>query len=219
MDAETFLRPTTKAVPPPAAEWAWAALKTSFGAALLWVVARNVPSSQPLRRGWVSLLGLIFLLHFGTFHILSILWRRAGVTAPPIMRTPALATSLSSFWGRRWNAGFHQLVHSLVFRRLHAKLGRAGATLSAFLVSGLIHDLVISLPAKGGYGLPTAYFTLQAIGMLFERSSAGKLLGVRRGVAGWLFTLVVAGGPALWLFHPPFVKRVILPFLHAVRAL
>jgi hypothetical protein len=31
--------------------------------------------------------------------------------------------------------------------------------------------------------------------------------------------LIVAAGPAFWLFHPPFVLRVILPFMRAVHAL
>jgi hypothetical protein len=85
-----------------------------------------------------------------------------------------------------------------------------------FLVSGLIHDLVISLPAHEGYGLPTAYFTLQGLAMLFERSSMGQRLGLGRGFSGWLFTLTIALGPAVTLFHPPFVQHVILPMLDAI---
>jgi len=88
-----------------------------------------------------------------------------------------------------------------------------------FLASGLIHDLVISLPAHGGYGLPTGYFILQGLGITLERSAAGRRLGLQRGFPGWLFMFVVAAGPAFWLFHPPFVLRVILPFMHAIRAL
>lgn len=219
MDAEAFLNPATRPQPPTPAEWIWAVVKTIFGAALLWSVARRVPSSLPLLRGWVGLVALVFLLHFGTFHILALLWKTAGVPAEPIMRKPALATSLSDFWGKRWNLGFHRLAGNLIFQPLRNRLGSVGATFAAFLMSGLIHDLVISFPAGGGYGLPTAYFTLQAAGLLFERSRAGRALGLRRGVPGWLFTQAVAGGPAFWLFHPWFVTRVIIPFLEVVRAL
>lgn len=88
-----------------------------------------------------------------------------------------------------------------------------------FAASGLIHDLVISLPAHGGYGLPTGYFLLQGLGVTMERSALGKRLGLQQGATGWIFMAVVTAAPAFWLFHPPFVLRVILPFMHAIRAL
>jgi len=89
------------------------------------------------------------------------------------------------------------------------------ATLAVFAISGLMHELVISLPAHGGYGLPTAYFILQGFGVLVERSRLGRRIGLGRGLRGWLFTLACAAGPAFWLFHPTFVRNVILPMLRA----
>lgn len=88
-----------------------------------------------------------------------------------------------------------------------------------FLVSGLIHDLVISLPARAGYGPPTAYFLLQGTGIMIEHSGFGKRLGLGQGVRGWLFMAVVVAGPVFWLFHPWFVQRVIIPFMQAIHAL
>jgi alginate O-acetyltransferase complex protein AlgI len=87
-----------------------------------------------------------------------------------------------------------------------------------FLVSGLIHDLIISVPAGAGYGLPTLYFLVQGAGLLFERSQVGGKLGLRHGWRGWAFVLLVTAAPAFWLFHPAFVTRVILPFMQAIRA-
>jgi hypothetical protein len=88
-----------------------------------------------------------------------------------------------------------------------------------FAVSGLIHDLVISLPARGGYGLPTIYFLLQGTGMTIEHSRFGKRLGLGQGVRGWCFMMVFLAAPVFWLFHPWFVLGVILPFMRAIHAL
>jgi hypothetical protein len=95
------------------------------------------------------------------------------------------------------------------------RIGSAGATLSAFVVSGLIHEIVISLPAGAGYGMPTAYFLLQGTAVLIQR----KIAGLRGALSGWLFTTIVVAAPVFWLFHPPFVARVIVPFLRAIGAL
>jgi len=186
----------------------FAAAKTAFGAALVWIAAPL--ATVPLHKGWIGLVGTIFILHFGTFHLASLAWRRAGVQAEPIMRAPILATSLGDLWGRRWNLGFHDVARELIYAPLAPRLGPAGAVFAVFLASGLVHDLVISLPAGAGFGLPTAYFALQGLGVLFERSTAG------RKVAGRVLTILVAAVPAFWLFHPPFVWKVFLPFLYAI---
>jgi len=214
MDAEAFLGRRDRVPVPGATEWLSAAARTLCGVILVWYVARQAVSIgvPPLLDGWIGMVGLILTLHFGAFHLLSLAWRAAGVDAQPIMRAPMLATSLSEFWGRRWNLGFRQLSHSLIFQPIRRRLGPPAATLAAFFVSGLIHDLVISLPAGGGYGLPTGYFVLQGIGVLVERSALGKRAGIGSGVRGWVFTLLLTAGPAFWLFHPVFVRQVMLPF-------
>jgi hypothetical protein len=218
MDAEGFLDPEKRAQRPERKEWLWAIVKTAFGAVLLWCVARRVPATRELLAGWVGMLGIILVLHFGTFHVLSLIWRSAGVDARPIMQAPLSATSLSDFWGCRWNLGFRQLTHRLIFQPARIRSGVVTATLLSFFASGVIHELVISLPARGGYGLPTCYFVLQGLGILFERSLPGKRLGLSSGARGWLFAVFCAGAPAYLLFHPWFVRGVILPFLTAIGA-
>jgi hypothetical protein len=219
MDAETFLD-RGKAVPaPPLQDWSAPFLMAALGVLLLWVMARRVPDREPLMQGWIGLFGLVCLLHFGSFHLIALFWQACGVMARPIMSKPLRARTLSEFWGKRWNLGFRQLAHDFVFRPLHKRIGVAAAGLLVFLVSGLIHDLVISLPARGGYGLPTGYFILQGLGVTLERSAWGRRMGLQGGIPAWLFLLVIASAPAFWLFHPAFVLRVILPFMHAIHAL
>jgi hypothetical protein len=75
------------------------------------------------------------------------------------------------------------------------------------------------VPARAGYGLPTAYFAIQGCGVSAERSVLGKRLGMQNGVLARIFTFVVTAGPAFWLFHPPFVLRVIIPFMKAINSL
>ena len=219
MDADAFLDASQRVLPPPPTTWLWATFKAALGGILLWVVARSIPQSEPLLRGWLGMLGLILLLHFGTFQIISLLWQSLGVKAEPIMSAPLRSTSLGEFWGKRWNLGFRQLAHELIFRPLHRPLGVQVAGFLVFVVSGLIHDLVISLPARGGYGLPTLYFLLQGTGVTIERSKFGKRLGLGQGVRGWCFMVVFLTAPVFWLFHPWFVLRVILPFMQAIHAL
>lgn len=219
MDAESFLDEDKHPAKPAAQEWLWAAAKTALGIALLWLVARRIPEEQNLLRGWIGMLGLVLLLHFGGFHLIALFWQAMGIDAEPIMSKPILSKTLSEFWGKRWNLGFRQLAHEFIFRPLHRRTGVALAGLLVFVASGLIHDLVISLPARSGYGLPTGYFILQGLGVTLERSALGRKVGLQKGRAGWIFMLIVTATPAFWLFHPPFVLHVILPFMSAIHAL
>ncbi|MGB7726601.1 MAG: MBOAT family protein [Candidatus Acidiferrum sp.] len=161
MDAQSFLDGTNRPRMPRFREWFWVIFKAALGAFLLWFVAGTLPAAQPLLRGWVGMLGLILILHFGTFQILSLFWQSFGVQAPPIMAAPLRSHSLSEFWGKGWNLGFRQLAHELIFLPSckYIPVGLAG--LVVFFVSGLLHDAVISVPAQAGYGLPTGYFLLQ----------------------------------------------------------
>ena len=219
MDAEAFLDPRSRPDRPRLREWLWATAKTALGIVLLWVIARRIPAEQSLLRGWTGLFGLIFLLHFGSFHLIALFWRANGIDAQPIMASPILSKTLSEFWGKRWNLGFRQLAHEFVFKPLQKHTGASVAGLLVFVVSGLIHDLVISVPARGGYGLPTAYFIVQGLGIVFERSALARRIGLQKKLPARIFALVVTAAPVFWLFHPAFVQRVIIPFLQATHAL
>jgi hypothetical protein len=212
MDAAAFLSPSARVRRPSAGEWLFAAAKLALGIGLVWGVVRFVPSELPLVRGWVGMVGVVFVLHFGAFHLLSCAWRTVGVNAKPLMHWPILATGVSDFWGRRWNTAFRDLTHRFLFRPLAARVGPRAGLFAGFVVSGLAHELVITVPAGGGYGLPTMYFVLQGAGLLAER--AWRL----RGWRGRLFAAVVVVGPAGLLFPPVFVTRVVLPFLTAIGA-
>src|SRR5262249_9541133 len=54
-----------------AADWAFAVAKTALGVALVWGGVRATVAWSPWCAGWVGLVGLVFLLHFGLFHLLA----------------------------------------------------------------------------------------------------------------------------------------------------
>jgi hypothetical protein len=216
LDAEAFFG--GRSIRPSISEGLFAAAKTAFGLVILFGLCRHLPRESPYLVGWIGMVGLIFVLHFGTFHLLSWAWRSAGVDAKPLMNWPIASRRVSEFWGRRWNTAFRDLTHRFLFRPLSARLGPRLALGAGFVFSGLVHDLVISVPAGGGCGGPTLYFAIQGLALLAERSRFGRRLGLGNGGRGRLFAAVVLIGPAVLLFHPPFVVRIVVPFLEALGA-
>jgi predicted DCC family thiol-disulfide oxidoreductase YuxK len=218
MDAANFLDEKKTPARPQKMEWVLAVLKMGFGLILVWKIARCLLPVYPMIAGWAGMMGVVFILHFGLFHIFSLLWRQAGMKATLLMQNPIRATSLTEFWGRRWNTAFNELAFRFTFLPFRRLTTATMATLLVFGLSGLIHELVISLPARGGYGLPTLYFLIQGFGTLTERSQFGRGLGLGRGTRGWFFTLWLTVAPMILLFPPPFIKNVILPMLAAIGA-
>ena len=204
---------------PSVMEWCLAIVRLLVGIVLFAVVAGRISARHELAAGWVGMIGLILMLHFGAFHLLSCAWRSIGVDAQPLMKRPLTATSLSEFWSRKWNTAFRDFTHRFLFRPLNRWCGPRWAILVGFIFSGVIHDVVISVPARGGYGGPTIFFGFQAVGIFVERSRAGRELGLAQGMHGWLFAMIMLILPAYGLFHPPFVRNIILPFMRALGAI
>lgn len=214
MDARAFLYGQA-ITPPTAREWMLAVVKTVLG--LMVVLATTAATwTSSFWQAWTGMIGIVLSLHFGIFHLLSCLGRSVGINAVPLMNWPILSTSVSEFWSRRWNLAFRDLLHRYLFRPLAPRFGAANALWIGFLLSGILHDVVISLPARGDYGLPTLFFVIQAAAISIERSVIGKSFGLGRGMIGWLFTVAVLVLPAPLLFHQAFRENVVLPFLMAI---
>lgn len=217
LDAEGFLRGPTRVPPPALSEWCSAILKTLFGATLFWF-GGLVADEHSLTRGWLGMIGIVFVLHFGVFHVLSCCWRAFGREAPPLMNHPWTATSVGDFWGRRWNRAFRDVTHRFLFRPLARTVSPRIALLLGFVISGLLHEAVITVPAGGGYGGPTLYFCVQALGIGVEHSPLGRWLGLNHAWGGRLFALLVVLAPVGFLFPPVFIANVVLPMMDAFGA-
>lgn len=187
------------------------ALLVLAGGCLIPVGVQVASAGHPWLGGWLIVAGLLLVMHFGVFEILAILWRRRGINARPLMNRPWAATSLADFWGSRWNTAFRDLTFRFVARPVGHTYGARAGLLAAFTVSGLVHEVGISLPAGAGWGLPTLFFAIQAAGMSFERMPLARKLGLTDGWAGRVWTAGIVLLPAPVLFHLPFLERVILP--------
>lgn len=220
LDANAFLKPVAPVSDRPGSgEWLFALFKFLSGLTILFAVARLIPPDRSYLVGWVGMLGIVLVLHFGSIHLLSCYWRSVGVDAKPLMNWPVATRSLSDFWGRRWNVAFRDLTHQFLFRPLLKRVGPRWSLVVGFLFSGAVHDVVISVPARGGYGRPTLFFVIQGVGIFVERSALGKKIGLGSGWRGRLFSVLMLAGPAAMLFHPPFVNEVVLPFLRVLGAI
>jgi hypothetical protein len=221
MDAASFLDegPSLIRLQGRGREWTGAIVRLVAGLVLLFGVARLIPSQHAYIVGWLGMIGIVLILHFGAFHLLSCSWRRNGVEARPLMNHPLASTSLSDFWSRRWNSAFRDLTYRFLYRPAASWAGPRWGIVVGFLFSGVIHDLVISVPARGGYGGPTAFFTIQGVAMVIERSQFGRQFRLDSGWSGRLFAFGVVLVPVGLLFQRPFVVGIIVPFMRALRAI
>lgn len=218
LDAAAFLGDDS-ASPPRGVEWIRAIRNVAAGLVLFFGVAHLVLPRDAYVAGWIGMTGIALFLHFGVFALLSCGWRSAGIQARPLMNDPIRSQSLGEFWGRRWNTAFRDLTHRFLFRPLTRRFGVRAGLAGGFVFSGLVHDLVISWPAGGGWGGPTLFFAIQGGGILLERTRLGARAGLGSGVAGRLFTFAALLLPAPLLFHHPFVEGIVIPFMQSVGAL
>ncbi|SHO47903.1 Membrane bound O-acyl transferase family protein [Desulfopila aestuarii DSM 18488] len=101
-----------------------------------------------------------------------LLWLPSGRLVPTINNRPWQAKHLADFWGRRWNRLIGDWLHQVVFMPLRRQPNTA--MFATFLVSGIIHELLVSLPfmlvyGKSIWGLMTGYFLIQYLAIRIER--------------------------------------------------
>ena len=206
-------------------EYIWRGLIRFFaGIALVvaaWVVAHSgssVAADIAPWRLWTAtvllLPGLSLIVHFGCFNLVVGFWRYFGARCSSLFRAPLKSRSLSEFWGRRWNLAFSEMTALAVFRPLKQLPGNAKrvtiiATTGAFLFSGMLHELAISVPVGAGFGLPMLYFAIQGIGTLLEK----RIAFLQSAFFGTIWTMVWVMLPLPILFHRPFLEGCVWPII------
>jgi alginate O-acetyltransferase complex protein AlgI len=211
----------------PALKDAWSTVRSGLvhlglGVALVVLAAFTWHTGRPLLGNDLACLvatllllpGLSLILHFGIFNVLAGLWRCLGVDTRPLFRAPLAAPSLGDFWGRRWNRAFSEMTAIGIYRPLTGVVGKGAATVVAFLTSGALHELAISVPVLAGLGGPTVYFLLHGALVLIERGLERR----GRAVVGWgwwshAWVLGWLAVPLPILFHRPFLEGCVWPLI------
>lgn len=169
----------------------------TLGAGLVWAM------------GWRQIL-IMFLpmslgFHFGALRVLKGGLRAAGFPVRTLFPNLLEAQGLGDFWSRRWNVGYSQMMQRLVGRPVEARFGSSAGLMAIFIVSGLLHELAITLPVRSGFGLPTLYFSAHGMLTLLEKKIGRPF--------GKLPALLAVALPLGLLFPPAFQSEVVAPFL------
>jgi alginate O-acetyltransferase complex protein AlgI len=159
----------------------------------------------------LALVGLSFVLHFGILNLVTAFWRWLGVDVRELFRAPYKSKSLREFWGKRWNLAFSEMTAIIAYKPLKGKIGNQTALILAFLFSGLLHEIAISLPVLAGFGLPMLYFFLQSIAMQMEDKVQAVKYLLKHPVFCHLWTMCWLVIPMPLLFHTPFNTLVVNP--------
>ena len=120
-----------------------------------------------------------------------ILLRQPAWGWPPLFERPWASTSVADFWRFRWHQMFRYGFVVFGSQPVGAKLGRPGALLGAFAVSGVMHDFATWRLGKGMESRSVSgFFILMGIGATLEygfKQATGHRVG---GLWGWVWCMV-----------------------------
>jgi hypothetical protein len=160
----------------------------------------------------ILLVGFSLILHFGLLSISAGMWRYSGANTYLLFKSPAKATSLTEFWSKRWNLAFSEMTSVAIFRPLKKHIGSPAALMAAFIFSGILHELALSLPVNSGYGLPLLYFIIQGAMVLTEKVMIMcKVKFLQNQFIARIWTIFWVVVPAPLLFHTEFIRAIVWP--------
>ncbi|KAK9689408.1 hypothetical protein RND81_09G057500 [Saponaria officinalis] len=133
---------------------------------------------------------------------------------------PYLSTSLQDFWGRRWNLLVSDVLRDTVYFPIRTfwkfyvgkRSAQGVATLGAFIVSGLMHELIFYYLTRASPTWEvTCFFVLHGVCLVME-VGLKRVLGLGDDWAGyWALTGPLTIGfvvwTGFWLFFPQLVRN------------
>jgi len=146
-----------------------------------------------------------------------------GCDLEPQSNKPYLATSLQDFWGRRWNLMVPAILRPAVYapmRRVSERKMSSGwalfpGILAAFIVSGLIHELLFFyLIREMPTGEVTLFFVLHGVCTAVELAVKKKTTVTQRWrLSPWVSRVLTVGFVFVtggWLFTPQLKRSGVM---------
>lgn len=154
---------------------------------------RLPPDLSPWLQGYLAVIPFWLMLEMAQT-LLQVLWLPTGRLVPHINLNPIFSVSVAEFWGRRWNRLFGDWLYQICFKPFSRKPVRG--LFLAFFISGLLHELLVTVPylivyGKSLFGLMLGYFAIQFLAILIERRWVAA-----SPVTGRLYCWLVVLGPA-----------------------
>lgn len=142
-----------------------------------------------------------------------------GLELEPPSDEPYLSASLQEFWGRRWNLTVNSILRETVYRPVRSAaatvLGRDLAAvpglLAAFVVSGLMHELLFWYVTRATPSWETTmFFVVQGACVVLEFGMKVALADNKWRLP-WFVTGPLTVGfvvtTSFWLFFPPLMRN------------
>lgn len=164
---------------------------------------------------------LFFLLIDNIIELSSLLVHALlGQELEPPSDEPYLSTSIQEFWGRRWNLTVNSMLRQTVYKPVRSAAAPVAgrdwaalpAVLVAFLVSGLMHELIVWYVTRARpWWEMTMYFVVQGICIVaefgFKVALSEKKWRRLPWLVSWLLTVGFVVGTSFWLFFPPLTIK------------
>ncbi|GAB4821584.1 hypothetical protein N2152v2_008630 [Parachlorella kessleri] len=199
----------------------WVSVRNFAGKILAAIVTVYVLTSHP---GCPEIVKS-FLYGFGLYSVLGMIMdgpaalatSAIGMQIAPHFDNPYTAHSLAEFWNKRWNLTAGNLLRFLVYdpinegRLIHdptvsvarSKSRRLVGMSMSFVVSGIMHEIMVLYLAHRFSGHMMTYFLCQPVVLVAEQVVKGQLKkhGMDMPVPiGWIYTV----GGEVWLSHQFF---------------
>nr|XP_010906442.3 probable long-chain-alcohol O-fatty-acyltransferase 5 [Elaeis guineensis] len=130
-----------------------------------------------------------------------------GLEVEPQFDAPFRAVSLQDFWGHRWNLMVSAILRPSVYQPVRAPCGTAAGILATFLVSGLMHEVMVYyINSAAPTGEMTAFFVLHGLCTVSEVWARKAGLWRPNPVVAVPITIGFVSVTAFWLFFPPLLR-------------